>query len=179
MMMNDVVNPFYDFVLNDADLENYTDNKYAGSALYITRNNTNNFIVGETVSVGVTDTTANSWDASYKRLVIPAGYPEFNEGLTVTSESGASGTITRQDSIHKYSLHHTEVDDIIKSPIVNISDTDDTTDYLSQYMGGGTETKFITNMSYEIAINESKRKIKLLKSQYLGTLLEQFEGLLV
>lgn len=176
MMMNDVVNPFYDFVLNETNLENYVDDKYAGSALYVDSTNSN-FVVGETVTCNSADTTVNAWDASYKRLVIPADYPEFSETSTVTSEGGASGTIARRDVYYKYSLHHTEISGVIKSAIVNINDPEDTTDYLAQYMVGGSESKFITNMTYEIGKNESKRKIKLLKSDYLGVVMEQFKGI--
>ena len=173
LMMNDIVDPRFDWVLSQLNLNAFVENKYPDECLFVWNIAAKkNFIPNEIItdSIGNTATVAR-WSPTYRRLetAIDGG---FAEGTTITgSTSGCTAIVRRRVLENPDAMHHLTdgADASLTATILDPYDTDN--NYLSGYIVGGIETNAVTNRNYEEAVNEDKRNIRILHPNYLDQIL--------
>jgi hypothetical protein len=165
--MNTITNPYYDWPLSEEDFYEMIESKYLGKkCLFLDMNTfTTNFVVGETITSGSTagsvTAVVDAWDRTLQKLTIKdqAGVGSFSVGDEITSDS-ANGIIGRIVDRAESAVHHFETaGGLFLDPLIG---------YLQSYLASN-ETNVITNMQYEDQLNDSKREIYVLRSEFVRT----------
>ena len=126
LLLNETLNPFFDWPMSDHSIGKYVEKKYTGKAFYFGATGGTegsvHFDKDNEVYVSSRQNTeqrsirglVQEWDPTFRKLVlynIPAG-KEFavNDEVTSTNDDGSTttGTITRIVHIHGQAAHHFE-----------------------------------------------------------------------
>lgn len=155
------------------------------------------FVIGETVTQGNEEATVFSWDSILRKVVLVDGTIDFNttDNIISTNEDGVEFQVTpiRKIIYNKESIHHFrdnfgnvidpygQIDPtsaIIYSTKNIIAETDITVSAtnnfpLNMYLNNNavlSTLNVVTNQQYETELNDSKRNIKILKPEYVDTI---------
>jgi len=170
-LVNEIDN-YYDWYMDNSTFNNYLDRKYEG--VYLTASSStdivgphntdgqgnitsdNKFLLGELVTQGTTTGHVLQVDPSNNRLRVTAGDWVADQTITGSLKSSTvQGVVQPRDSISHY---------------INSKGIKSTTPQ------AGFQSVSIWEM--ENALNEDKRKIKVIKPQYIKTVVTQYESLL-
>ena len=199
MMMNDVVDPFYDFVLDDQSMETTIDTKYPGQAFFLDDGLTDDatdithivraseplvmFPKGATLlnnTQGWTnEATVYRFNRTYQRLEVTDISGSFSIGDQILARVGGEtvtrATIGRNVTRNPTALHHFE--DSNENFLPPLPTTIGDTNNLKAYIDGGNNN-VITSRGYEDSLNEAKREIKLLSPDFVSKVKQEFEELI-
>ena len=174
-LMNDITDPYTDIAKTTEELNGYINKKYTGYAVLLDLSFDGDFQVGEQITSGSYIGTVDSWDATLRKLVVSsetAGSGLEVDDVITGSTSGSTGKFKRR-MLNTVTMHHFE--DLFGnkiSPLPNptIPNDDSPLDgCLDQAEQPDTVT--ITNTEYEIALNDEKRKIKILRVEFRDQIL--------
>jgi len=157
--LNNIVNPYYDWPLSENDFYDMIEEKYLNKQDLFLKLDTiqDNFVKGEIVTNGNATAEIYEWDRNLAKLTIKNVQRKFNSLDTITSNS-ASATISRivrtEDSLH----HFQTESGVYLDPYLG---------YLQAYISGIDSTYVITNKQFEESVNNGKRKIYILKPEFV------------
>ena len=175
LMMNDVIDPYYDLGLSSRQLENYVNKKYPGQA-YNVQSYSGNILVSSTLTGQTSGAVAEvlEWNPTQSKIVVAFRSGKFQLGealISIKVHNGADitgqvllGNITK---LNKFSLHHYEN--------VETGEVLSQEDYIALPVAQKRE---VDNYTYENEVNESKRIIKLLRPEYVEQVVGEIERIL-
>jgi hypothetical protein len=196
LLFNSITDPYFGWPLNDADMQHHIEKNYAGQAIYIEPTfYKNNEIqtyphskaildIGATITQGSKTGTILSWDPTLLKLVVDT--TDTFDTTRMISTTNKYGTVKIDPALveadNTYALHHFEDDDgNWLNPYNNLdNDTSFESSYLYYYIHNahsGLTVNAISNRQHEIAINDRKRLIKILKPQYVQYVLQELNAL--
>lgn len=227
LLTNDIIDPYHGWYKSSESMEQYIQNKYGGSSVYI-GTTAGGFYYNSSLGTGVTIQQGNivgtvvDYQPELCKLTVRGA--QFSEGDVVLGFSGgASATVTVYRVDPSYTaLHHFEVSrpvgdcganqTIYVDPlsqqntsysvvggVVGAEDDEYPTTatqglnytptgtvefwetYIGRYMGvsGDKINQYsVSNYTYENAVNETKRSIKVLHPRYKSLALKELESLL-
>lgn len=227
LLTNDIIDPYHGWYKSSESMEQYIQNKYGGSSVYI-GTTSEGFYYNSSLGTGVTIQQGNivgtvvDYQPELCKLTVRGA--QFSEGDVVLGFSGgASATVTVYRVDPSYTaLHHFEVSrpvgdcganqTIYVDPlsqqntsysvvggVVGAEDDEYPTTatqglnytptgtvefwetYIGRYMGvsGDKINQYsVSNYTYENAVNETKRSIKVLHPRYKSLALKELESLL-
>jgi hypothetical protein len=106
-------------------------------------------------------------------LISSSDFTEFNIDDAITNNTNTgSGYITQKISSSNVRVTVTTGGFISGDRIKNISNTNSSANITSTVVLSGTP---VTNLTYEDEVNESKRRIKILKSSYVDAIVVDFK----
>jgi len=206
MMMNDIVDPFYDFALDDQSMETIIDTKYPGQAFFlddgltedatnieaITRASDPEVMFPKGASLVKVDAEENyatvyRFNRTYQRLEVTDITGSFSIGdqilARVGSETVTRATIGRIMSRNTDALHHFEDSDtgdtLSPLPTSTTTLTKNLKKYIDKIDPEEQESSSVkTNRDYEDSFNEAKREIKLLSPKFVSIVKQEFEELI-
>ena len=175
LMMNDVVDPYYDLPLGSRQLERYVDKKYPGQ-YYSVQSYSGDILVSSTLTGQTSGAIAEvlEWDPTNLKIVV-----KFRQGKFVTNEPLDStkvhngvditgqvllGGVTK---LNKFGVHHYEN--------VETGEKLSKEDYNELPVA---EKREVDNYTYEQELNNSKATIKLLKPDYVAQVTQEIETIL-
>jgi len=174
-MMNDVVDPYYDLGLTSRQLDKYITKKYPGQ-YYSVQSYSGNILVSSTLTGTSSGAVGEvlEWNPSLKKIVVKMRSGKFSLGEPLNSvkiHNGADitgevllGSVTR---LNKFAVHHYE--NVETGEIVDIED------YIALPVANKRE---VDNFTYESELNQEKRKIKLLRPEYVERVVQEIEKIL-
>ena len=181
MQLNNVVDPYFDWVLEDATLESFINKKYPNYNLLLYTDhhaepayNTSDpksyfFHPGETITDGTATGTVVEFDPTVKQIVYKPVSGTFADDDVITgSVSGAMGKV-EEYTTELVGIHHYESSAPEESGL-NV-DRDHVVIYGSTYY----YAKAITNQTYELNRNEENREISILRDNYLQQYVGEFK----
>jgi hypothetical protein len=153
---NEIIDPRFDWPLDTNNLNRYIAGKYA---------NVN--------AVHHYEDANGSYTNGNVYLVSSSDFTEFNIDDAITNNTNTgSGYITQKISSSNVRVTVTTGGFISGDRIKNISNTNSSANITSTVVLSGTP---ITNYTYENEVNESKRRIKILKSSYVDAIVVDFK----
>lgn len=172
LMMNDMVDPYHDWPMDQLTLERWSDKKWPNETFFLWNVN-GSFLTGETVTTsrGSAGEVLN-WDATYRRMDISFDNGPFIAGDTITG-SQATGILKRRVQEAKHAVDHFSEDAEPTSPWLDPHDT--TGLYLQNYATQSIDTYAVTRWVQLDHDNEQKREIKILKPEVLPVLLKDVD----
>ena len=180
MIMNSVIDPYYDWVIDENVLESIIDLKYPNSTIilktdhfdddngYNTEGSTQFFIPNDVISSGSKTGTVVEFNSTLKQLTYVTGDGTFvNNDVITGSLSGAIGKlkVSGCNVLEKYAPHHYE----------NSAGVEVHRDYSR---GGVADSTAVSNYTYEQLENEKKRNVSVLNSSYLDEFKNNFSELI-
>lgn len=156
MMFNDIIDPRYDWVLSAENLRRYVEDKYTDiNGIHHYEDSTRQYVNGNVTINSSSLDGYNVGDAIINETLTGTGYivskPTINSAIVKVSTGGfQSGNEIRLAA-------NTSTLTTITSTSVNF----------------GTP---VTNWQYESEINESKRKIKIIKPQFVQRIVKDFDS---
>jgi len=218
LLLNEIVDPYFQWPLSDASFEKFTDDKYPGKAFYLGNDENLYFAKDEEVYVSSRDGTKHAtirglvkyYDPTYRKLVLYniVSPLTFAVGDIITGKTNSSvGTITRLVDLHSQAVHHFEdantdylynpLDPLATPPVtglqVAIGSTGSTFvnsegglsgatfgntilySYVNSLDASTITHSVVTNQEYERRLNETKRIVKILRDDYVPTVMDEFE----
>lgn len=153
---NDIIDPRYDWVLSQNQLQKYVESKYGNvNAIHHFEDSNGNTVSGNLILNG-------SSFAAYQVGDVVYNIGNVGEGYITTKLSNTQIIVTAS----KGGFQATSV---VSNNLINFSNvTISNTTILS-----GTP---VTNYSYEEEVNEQKRRIKVLKPQYVQKIINDFQS---
>jgi len=183
LLANKMINPFYDWPLNQTEMESFLLKKYKGITLFVDGISNPGFSRTETLTGGGPGTTASGeiwrWDRTYQRIEVynNASGKRFGIGQVVTGgTSGATATIRRVVDISSEAGHHFALNADVDNPVLDPRDSSN--NYLNGYITNSIDTHIITNRTHEENENENKRTISLLRPEYIDAAIGDLNRLL-
>lgn len=170
-MMNQSINPLWDWPLTQRQFEGLMVDKYPGNALRVA-DLTGSFTVGETLTGGTSLVTS---------VVVSVDKNNFNTAsatapLAKVVVSGLSGTYTADEVITGGTSANTAT---FKTAVEN-PDADnhfvDANGVRVEAIHSGAVV--VSNRTHEDNKNESKRKIKVLRKEFIPAVVEEFKNIL-
>lgn len=170
--MNQTINPLWDWPLNQRTFETFMNDSYSGDALFVSALS-GQFTVGETLTGGTsaatgvvvsTDTTnfnTASSTAPYAKVVISSPTGTFTASETITAGTSAKTATFQSKLLNTDADHHFE---------------DSNGNQIDAATSGASS---ISNRTYEDKLNEAKRKINVLRPEYVSDIVEEFESVLM
>jgi len=153
---NDIIDPRFDWPLSTNNLNLYVASKYANvNAVHHYEDANGNYANGNVY------------------LLSSADFAEFNidDAITNTTNIG-TGYITQKNSSSNVRVTVTTGGFITGDRIKNTSNTSSSANITSTVVLSGTP---VTNLVYEDEVNESKRRIKILKASYVDAVVNDFK----
>jgi len=153
---NEIIDPRFDWPLDTNNLNRYVVGKYANvNAVHHYEDANGNYTNGNVY------------------LISSADFTEFNidDAITNITNTG-TGYITQKNSSSNVRVTVTTGGFISGDRIKNTSNTSSSANITSTVVLSGTP---VTNYTYEDEVNESKRKIKILKSPYVDAIVSDFK----
>ena len=155
LLTNEIIDPRFDWLLSTNNLNRYCEGKYSNVyGVHHYEDNTGN------VSPGNVILTSNSQ------------FGNMNRGNVVINETGSIGVITSSISASNVFVLATaggftagDIVSLKSNSLVNAS-------ILSTVTISGTP---VSNYSYEDTVNETKRRIKIIKPEYVNSLIDDFK----
>ena len=112
LLMNEIIDPYFQWPMSEATLNDYVDKKYEGKAYYIGNDSGAYFKPDEEVYKNGSETMrglVKSYDPTYRKLTLYNVQGGFSvSDVLVGRESAQTGTITRLVDINGESVHHFE-----------------------------------------------------------------------
>jgi hypothetical protein len=153
---NEIIDPRFDWPLDTNNLNRYVVGKYANvNAVHHYEDANGNYTNGNVY------------------LISSADFTEFNinDAITNITNTG-TGYITQKNSSSNVRVTVTTGGFISGDRIRNTSNTSSSANITSTVVLSGTP---VTNYTYEDEVNESKRRIKILKSSYVDAIVSDFK----
>jgi len=153
---NEIIDPRFDWPLSTNNLNLYVASKYANvNAVHHYEDADGNYANGNVY------------------LLSSADFTEFNvdDALTNITNTG-TGYITQKNSSSNVRVTVTTGGFISGDRIKNTSNTSSSANITSTVVLSGTP---VTNLTYEDEVNESKRRIKILKASYVDAIVRDFK----
>ena len=194
---NDIQSLYHEWPKPQPELDSYIEKKYQGTSLFITTTSVKgqdvsrkSFSVGSHVTgaynevTGITsEAKVISWDGNFDELAITGTTGTFsaNDQIQIISSDGLLVTETINKTVdHTDALHHFEdsngnyVDPFGATGVAGLQ-----VDYVTNYKNDSvpSDVSIKTNRDYEDDVNESKRKIKLLQSDFVEPILRDLGGI--
>jgi hypothetical protein len=159
--LNEILDPRFDWVLSTNDLTLYTDGKYADR---------------DAIHHYINDTTLNEVNGNVY-LNSTSGFTNFNAGdVIVNNTNTGTGYITTKISSSNVNVVVTAGGFGTGDQVRLLSNSSITANIIqSQTIPGITA---VTNMVYEDEQNESRRRIKVLKPQYVQAVITELKNIL-
>jgi len=153
---NEIIDPRFDWPLDTNNLNRYVAGKYANvNGIHHYEDANGNYANGNVYLISSSDFT------------------EFNIDDAITNNTNTgSGYITQKISSSNVRVTVTTGGFISGDRIKNISNTNSSANITSTVVLSGTP---VTNLTYEDEVNESKRRIKILKSSYVDAIVVDFK----
>lgn len=177
-LMNDIQDPYVDIPKTPQELTSYINQRYPGNAIFLGLDSFGgDFNAGEIIR-GQNGYSARvvSWDGNMRKMVVEDEHGSLTANETITGDTSTStGTFKRLVN-NLQSVHHFE--DLFGNKINHLpSPLDDETSPLESYLEQSEQpnTKIVTNKEYEEALNQEKRKIKILRVEYRDQILADAE----
>lgn len=165
LITNNILDPRFGWPMDQYRLEKYVERKYP-SNLYVQGNVVVNFNLGEVVSTS-SGASARVLFADGNKLSVINVQGTFSNGETLTgSVSEYSANLINSGTHYENTPEQTAYYAYVANSIV----VDSTT--ASQYPAAIEE---VSNRINEIRLNDNKRKIKILKSEYVSRLVAEFK----
>lgn len=203
LLFNDIKNPYFDWPLNSSILEEQIIKTYPGSAIFVPVSpnfyktdgtkmlaENSQFVVGNTVSHenNYWTATITGWNSTLRKLEIDNIVGTFDSNISntytgnITSKNKNNETfkvaMKRVVFDNTFSLHHFENDDgTWIDPYENVTETGESTYILKRYIENSSDLNVIVNRRYEEVVNDNKRKILLLKVDYLSYVVDTYTKL--
>jgi hypothetical protein len=207
LLFNEIIDPYFDWPLNDRALNNYIQQKYSGTAVYVEDlfyyasgnkktqeiSKTEPIINGNTqaqitTQTGVEPLLITSYDPTLSKMVVYGkvgsyGVPNssFNKMIITNSNGIQIEAKIRYIEKNETAIHHFETTGEWLNPR-GIPFEDIVESRIRIYTSGSERSLNllgeINNTDYEIRLNEKKRVINLIKPEYVNLVLEQFSNLM-
>ncbi len=153
---NEIMDPRFDWPLDTNNLNRYVAGKYANvNAVHHYEDANGNYANGNVYLISNTDFTEFN----------------INDAITNITNTG-TGYINQKNSSSNVRVTVTTGGFISGDRIKNISNTNSSANITSTVLLSGTP---VTNYTYEDGVNESKRRIKILKSSYVDAVVNDFK----
>ena len=177
LLINGIKNIHTDWPLSSVSFENYFKSKYDGtSTLFLKLDSikTYNIKKGDMICIsGSQEDSAEviEWDASLSKLVIKASDHKFekNNKIALLSSNAEIGIIGRVVNYSVHALHHFESQGQYIDPLLG---------NLKSYVHDGSNENVVTVYDYELMVNDKKRKIFIVKNDYLKTILKDYNNVM-
>ena len=154
LQYNDIIDPRFDWPLNTNNLTRYVAGKYS---------NPNGVHHYEDVNLAITN----------GNVIINANASYLNVGNVITNLSGlGTGYITSKINSSNIFVTVTAGGFVTGDKITDISNTTSNSTITATTIIAGTP---VTNYGYEDDVNESKRRIKILKTSYVDAVVRDFK----
>ena len=153
---NEIIDPRFDWPLDTNNLNRYVAGKYTNvNAVHHYEDASGNYTNGNVY------------------LISNADFTEFNvnDAITNITNSG-TGYITQKNSSSNVKVTVTTGGFISGDRFKNTSNTSSSANITSTVVLSGTP---VTNLIYEDTVNESKRRIKILKASYIDAIVSDFK----
>jgi len=153
---NEIIDPRFDWPLDTNNLNRYVAGKYTNvNAVHHYEDASGNYTNGNVY------------------LISNADFTEFNvnDAITNITNSG-TGYITQKNSSSNVRVTVTTGGFISGDRFKNTSNTSSSANITSTVVLSGTP---VTNLIYEDTVNESKRRIKILKASYIDAIVSDFK----
>jgi hypothetical protein len=153
---NDIIDPRFDWPLDTNNLNRYVSGKYTNiNAIHHYEDVNNNYTNGNVYLISSNDFT------------------EFNTNDTITNITNTgTGYITQKISSSNVRITVTTGGFISGDRIKNTSNTSSSGNVTSTSVISGIP---VTNLIYEDSVNESKRRIKILKASYVDAVVRDYK----
>jgi hypothetical protein len=153
---NEIIDPRFDWPLDTNNLNRYVAGKYANvNAVHHYEDANGNYANGNVY------------------LISSADFTEFNVNDAITNSTNiGTGYITQKISSSNVRVTVTTGGFISGDRIKNTSNTSSSANISSTVILSGTP---VTNYTYEDEVNESKRRIKILKAAYVDAVVNDFK----
>ena len=153
---NEIIDPRFDWPLDTNNLNRYVTSKYANlNAVHHYEDANGNYV------------NSNVY------LLSSADFTEFSIDDAVTNITNTgTGYITQKNSSSNVKVTVTTGGFISGDRIKNISNTNSSANITSTVLLSGTP---VSNYTYEDTVNESKRRIKILKASYIDAIVSDFK----
>jgi len=153
---NEIIDPRFDWPLDTNNLNRYVAGKYANvSGIHHYEDANGNYANGNVYLISSSDFT------------------EFNVDDAITNNTNTgTGYITQKISSSNVKVTVTTGGFISGDRIKNTSNTSSSANIISTAVLSGTP---VTNYAYEDIVNESKRRIKILKPTYIDAIVNEFK----
>lgn len=168
IMINERLNPYFDWPMDYKNFNAYLATKYPTSkSLIFTADGTDHYAVGETVTGGTSNATGTvtKWFPTLRQLVVTVASGTFasNETITGGTSNAVRTTIASGGTVNYVDAPHHYLDSNSKE--VNIS--------------ASPAPTAVTNREYEDNLNEANRSIKILSPQFVPQVVEECKKLLL
>lgn len=167
-LCNDIFDPRFDAVLDYNALEKYVRGKYP-SNIFLTANVSNSFIINEVITGSSSGATAKVYSnvllSSNLQYIKLSGAFEAGEDIVgYLSEANATIVSSNPHVVDsRFDTHHYELsNNIVVTQTVYNSSSD----------SGKRE---VTNYDYEVDLQESKRRLRILKPEYASLIVSEFD----
>ena len=165
-----------DWPLNSNKLNDYFTKKYNYSSIFLLENIIDfSFSKVKKIRYGLKTYDVSSYDRTLNKINLATKLPtSLSTTDTVTLLDSNNSTI-KQLNISKIvyeakdALHHFEQNGEVKNP----------RDYLTGYINGSSLTYVVTNIENEEKLNDEKRDLKILKSDYIVPFTNQINNILI
>jgi len=208
LLFNEIIDPYFDWPLNDKALTYYINNKYPSKAVYVEdyfyyasgTKKTQEITKAEPIINGDTQARVetptgteylliSSYDPTLSKMVVYGNVGSYGvpsataNNLIITNSNGVDIQVKmRYIEPNKTAIHHFENSQGEWLDPRGIPFEDVVESRIRIYTSGAPRTLNllgeVTNTDYEISLNEKKRMINLIKPEYVNTILEQFANLL-
>ena len=194
---NDIQSLYHEWPKTQPELDKYISKKYQGSSLFVTTTSVKgqdvsrkSFDVGSHVTgaydevSGITaEAKVFSWDGNFDELAITGSTGTFAQGdsIQIISSDGLLVTESIDKTVdHTDALHHFEDSNgNYIDPFGATASAGLQADYVQNYKDNNVPStvSIRTNREYEDDVNESKRSIKLLQSDFVEPILRDLGGI--
>lgn len=203
LLLNEMTNPFFDWPLKQLEFENFMAEKYAGSAIYFRTPYGGVFLPDDTVTWpnGTTGSaTVIKWSPTLRELIVDdiTGTIVGSAGSSsshIMKDANDYGYVGRFVSDYQFGLNRFTVDGepgsslVVPYWAVVDEDAETTTynrtvsissNYLTSYIASDSEIdgRVVTNLAYEEYLNNEKRKIKVLREEFVPLVTKEIQNLL-
>jgi hypothetical protein len=177
MTLNNIKSRYFDWPMSNQELSQYIMSKYGNkSALFFAESDLNNIVLCSTKYIAIDATDENKrWkvlecDRNLNKLVteklanedfgeeLQSTVPIFllDQNFNIIKQLPASRIVYENE----YSLYDVE-----------------TRELLNQYVTGESSNSYVTNYDHEIQLNNQKRKIVLIRPEFVNTLVNEYKKL--
>lgn len=177
ILVNEIINPFFDWPLSERKLVQLLNKKYKGSTFFWNpASAVGNFVENQTVinADSSASGTVTKVDVTLSCIVVENISGIFQQGQLLAQDTGdltpTTAELTRRVSFTKDALHHFE--DAQKKAMNPLT-------FRDGYIQGGNGfpglVDAVTNEQFERNQNEAKRQIKLIHPDYMGSVLRDLD----
>lgn len=190
LLFNDIIDPYFEWPMSDLDLESHISKMYPGQALYIDnvlykengiqtwKKSEVSFGVGCVVTQGDTETTILTWDANFRCLTVSSDVQFINkQNIQITDLNGNIVVVKVKRIVYdaSYALHHFEnPEGVILDSNLNPETGVLNGNRINAYINDSNDNDTIVKREYEYSVNDAKRKIRLLKPEYIDFVISEF-----